>query len=190
VLAISFGLRDLVNNFACGLILLFERPIRVGDIVCVNEQEGRVTHIGSRAVTVRTWDHIEIIVPNTELFNKSFINWTVQDDIVRTVIAIKIDRQDSPYEVQKLILRVLGECKDVLSEPEPEVFLKDMIDNHSEFEVRYCVNVRRVHSRVGVRSDVLFALWKAFDQHGIKVPNLQHEIFIKSQLPLLPSPQG
>lgn len=190
LIAISFGLRDLVNNFACGLILLFERPIRVGDIVCVNDQEGKVTHIGSRAVTVRTWDHMEIIVPNTEIFNKSFINWTVQDDIVRTVISIKIDRKDSPYEVQKLIHSVLKENKDVLFDPEPEVFLKDMVDNHSEFEVRYYINVRKVHSRVGVRSDVLFSLWQAFDKHGIKIPNLQREIFIKNQLPLLPAPEG
>lgn len=189
LIAISFGLRDLVNNFACGLMLLFERPIRVGDIVCVNGQEGRVTHIGSRAVTVRTWDHMEIIVPNTELFNKSFINWTVHDDVVRTVILVKIDREDNPVEVQALIHAVLKEQKDVLKEPEPEVFLKDMIDNHSEFEIRYYVNVRQVHSRVSVRSDVLFALWSTFDRHGIKVPNLQHEILIKSQPPLLPAPQ-
>lgn len=188
LIAISFGLRDLVNNFACGLMLLFERPIRVGDIVCVNEQEGKVTHIGSRAVTVQTWDHMEIIVPNTELFNKSFINWTVQDDVVRTVISIKIDRQDNPYEVQKLIYTVLAANKDILKNPEPEVFLKDMIDNHSEFQIRYYINVREVHSRVAVRSEVLFALWQVFDQQGIKVPNLQHEIFIKAQSSLLPAP--
>ncbi len=188
LIAISFGLRDLFNNFACGLMFLFERPIRVGDIVCVNEQEGKVTHIGSRAVTIQTWDHMEIIVPNTELFNKSFINWTVQDDIVRTVIALKIDRKDNPYEVQQLIHLVLKEHSDVLRNPEPEVFLKNMVDNHSEFEVRYYINIRQVHSRVGVRSEVLFALWQAFDRQGIKVPNLQHEIFIKTQAPLLPSP--
>lgn len=188
LIAISFGLRDLFNNFACGLMLLFERPIRVGDIVCVNEQEGKVTHIGSRAVTVRTWDHVEIIVPNTELFNKSFINWTVQDDIVRTVIAIKIDRQDDPLEVQKIILAVLHTCKDVLQEPPPEIYLKDMVDNHSEFDIRYYINIRQVISRVGVRSVVLFALWQAFAEHGVKVPHLQSEILIKGHLPLLPSP--
>lgn len=189
LIALSFGLRDLVNNFACGLMLLFERPIRVGDIVCVNGQEGKVTQIGSRAVTVRTWDHMDVIVPNTELFNKSFINWTVHDDIVRTVIIVKIDRQDNPYAVQTLIHSVLKEQKDVLKDPEPEVFLKDMIDQHSEFEIRYCVNLRHVISRVSVRSVVLFALWRAFDQEGIKAPNLQHEILIKGQ-PLLPAPQG
>lgn len=188
LIAISFGLRDLVNNFACGLLLLFERPIRVGDIVCVNNQEGRVMHIGGRAVTIRTWDHMEVIVPNTELFNKSFINWTVQDDIVRTVIVVKIDRQDNPYEVQKVIEIVLKEHRDVLKDPAPEVLMKDMIDNFSEFEIRYYVNVRQVLSRVSVRSEILFALWNAFAQHGIKAPNLQHEIVIKNQAPLLPAP--
>jgi|GEM_PF-607084 len=188
LIAISFGLRDLVNNFACGLILLFERPIRVGDIVVINEQEGKVTHIGGRAVTVQTWDHMEIIVPNAELYNKSFINWTVHDDIVRTVITIKIDRQDNPVNVQEIILAVLRDKTTVLRDPAPEIFLKDMMDNHSEFEIRYYVNVRQVISRVAVRSEVLFGLWEAFDKHKIKVPHLQSEIFIKGQPLLLPEP--
>lgn len=187
LIAVGFGLRDLVNNFACGLLLLFERPLRVGDIVSVNNQEGQVLHIGSRAVTIRTWDHMEVIVPNTEFFNKYFVNWTVKDDIVRTVITIKIDRQDNPHDVQKVILNVLHQHKDVLSEPEPEVLMKEMIDTVCEFEVRYFINVKQVISRVNVRSDVLFSLWNAFAESGIKAPHLRHEILM-TQPALLPLP--
>ncbi|HVY53314.1 MAG TPA: mechanosensitive ion channel domain-containing protein, partial [Gammaproteobacteria bacterium] len=179
LIAISFGLRDLVNNFACGLLMLFERPLRVGDIVSINNQEGQVLHIGSRAVTIRTWDHMEVIVPNTEIFNKSFVNWTVKDDVVRTVITIKIDRQDNPHHVQSVIYEVLHQHKDVLKDPVPEVLMKEMIDTMCEFEVRYFINIRNVVSRVSVRSDVLFTIWNAFAQHGIKAPNVRQEILVK-----------
>ena len=68
---VGLGLRDLVNNFACGFLILLERPLRVGDIVNINETEGEVIHIGSRAVTIRTSDNMELLVPNAEIFNKS-----------------------------------------------------------------------------------------------------------------------
>src|SRR3990167_11528595 len=83
---IGLGLRDLANNFASGFLILLERPIRVGDIVSIENTEGKVMHIGSRAVTIRTWDNADLVVPNTEIFNKSFTNWTFKDNVVRCKI--------------------------------------------------------------------------------------------------------
>jgi potassium efflux system protein len=184
---VGLGLRDLVNNFACGFLLLIERPLRVGDTVTINGHEGEVIHIGGRAVTVRTWDHMDVLVPNAEIFSKSFVNWTAKDNIIRTVIAIKINRHDKPQDVQSVIYQVLAEHKDVLSEPSPEVFLKELNDGLIEFEVRYYINLRLVKSRIGIRSEVLVAIWGAFEKHGIQPPYPHHEIHLKndSGLPVL-----
>lgn len=177
---IGLGLRDLANNFACGFLLLLERPLRVGDTVSIGGYEGDVTHIGGRAVTIRTWDHMDVLVPNAEIFSKSFTNWTAKDTIVRTVITIKLNRHDSPNDIQELIHQTLASHKSVLSDPAPEVFLKELADELMEFEVRYFINLRYVKSRISVRSEVLMLIWSAFERFGIKAPHPQHEVHIKS----------
>lgn len=186
---VGLGLRDLANNFVCGFLLLLERPIRVGDTVSIGGYEGEVTHIGGRAVTVRTWDHMEVLVPNAEIFSKTFTNWTVKDQIIRTVISIKIRRMDNPEYVQDLLYQILANHKNVLRDPAPEVFLKELADELIEFEVRYYVNLRQIKSRVSVRSEVLMAIWQTFEKHGIQHPFPQHEVHIKN-LPLLSPPQS
>jgi potassium efflux system protein len=179
---VGLGLRDLVNNFACGFLLLLERPVRVGDTVTIGGYEGEVVNIGGRAVTVRTWDHMDVLVPNAEIFSKTFLNWTAKDHIIRTVISIKINRHDKPHDVQTIIYQVLAVHKDVLRDPVPEVFLKELNDGMTEFEVRYFVNLRLVKSRVAIRSEVLVDIWEAFEKHGIKPPYPHHEIFVKGDM--------
>ncbi|HSW93605.1 MAG TPA: mechanosensitive ion channel domain-containing protein [Gammaproteobacteria bacterium] len=176
---VGLGLRDLFNNFASGFLLLLERPLRVGDIISINGCEGDVTHIGGRAVTIRTWDHMEVIIPNAEIFSKSFTNWTSKDNIIRTVLVIKMDRQDNPHTVRKIIHEVLERHKDVLSDPVPEVFMKELIDELMEFEVRYYTNLRQIKSRASLRSEVLLDIWDAFEKHGIKPPYPHHEVVLK-----------
>ena len=183
-LGVGLGLRDLVNNFACGFLLLIERPLRVGDTVTINDHEGEVTHIGGRAVTIRTSDHMDMLVPNAEIFSKSFVNWTAKDNIVRTLISIKINRHDDPNAVQDIIYKVLGQHKDVLQDPAPEVFLKELADGLMEFEVRYYINLRQVKSRSGLRSEVLIAIWEAFEKHDIQPPYPHHEIYLKNTSPV------
>jgi len=179
---VGLGLRDLANNFACGFLILLERPLRVGDIVSINGIEGDVTHIGSRAVTVRTWDCMELVVPNAEIFNKPFTNWTAKDNIVRTVLNIKIGRYDNPHEVKLIIQQVLTSLKEILKDPAHEVFLKNINDTSMEFELRYFVNIRQVPSRISVASTALMSIWDAFGQHGIKPPFPQYEVFVKNGL--------
>lgn len=187
---VGLGLRDLANNFACGFLILLERPLRVGDLVSINNIEGEVTHIGGRAVTVKTWDYMELVVPNAEIFNKSFTNWTGRDNIVRTVLHIKISRHDNPHQVKTIIERVILQHNEILEHPAPEVFLKEMSDTLMEFEVRYFVNIRQVPSRIGVMSKVLISIWDAFAEHKIQPPYPQREIVLKRKevVNLLPKP--
>jgi potassium-dependent mechanosensitive channel len=180
---VGLGLRDLANNFACGFLILLERPLRVGDIVNVGGTEGEVLHIGGRAVTIKTWDHMELVVPNTEIFNKSFTNWTARDNIVRSVSHIKISRYDNPHEVKTIIQNVLAADNDVLKDPVPEVYMKEIDDTLMDFEIRYFVNIRRVKSRTHVMSHVLMNIWDAFAQYGIKPPHPQQEVILRNELP-------
>lgn len=177
---VGLGLRDLVNNFACGFLLLIERPLRVGDTITINDFEGEVMHIGGRAVTIRTWDHMEVLIPNAEIFSKSFMNWTAKDHTVRTVIHIKINRHDQPQQIQGLITQVLIGNKNVLNDPPPEVFLSEMTNGLIDFEVRYFINLRSVHSRTSVRSEVLISIWEMFELHDIQPPYPHHEIYLRN----------
>lgn len=175
---VGLGIKDLVNNFACGFLILLERPLRVGDIVEINNIEGEVRHIGGRAVTVRTWDNMDLVVPNSDIFNKSFTNWTYKDSVVRSIIRIKIGRLDNPHDVKNIITQVLASHKSVLKEPGQDVLLKEMSDTVMEFEIRFYVNLRQIKSRMSVISEILMAIWDAFAKHGIKPPYPQQEIFI------------
>lgn len=165
----GFGLRDFANNIIGGLMLLIERPVKEGDLISVDNFEGVVTHIGIRALRVRSWDHMEVMIPNAKTFSSPFTNWTHQDDVVRTVIPIKLSRQDSPVEVQTLIFDLLAIIPEVLHDPAPQVYLKHIDEALIEFEVRYFIDIK-AHSRMEVRSIVLLALTAQFKAAGIKPP--------------------
>jgi potassium efflux system protein len=165
----GFGLRDFASNIIGGLSLLIERPVREGDLITLGEYEGRVAHIGIRSMRVSSWDNMEVLIPNAEAFNKPFTNWTHQDSVVRTVVPIKVSREDSALVVQDLILEVLATIPEILNEPPAQVFLKKIDDALIEFEVRYFINVQ-IHTRFEIRSKLLFALIARFEEEGIRAP--------------------
>jgi potassium efflux system protein len=165
----GFGLRDFASNIVGGLMLLIERPVREGDLITLGGYEGRVAHIGIRSMRVCSWDNMEVLIPNAETFNKPFTNWTHQDGIVRTVIPIKVSRADDPVMIQQLILDVLAIIPEIVSEPPPQVFLKQIDEALIEFEARYFIDVQ-IHTRFEVRSKVLFAITAQFKACGVKAP--------------------
>jgi len=165
----GFGLRDFASNIVGGLMLLIERPVREGDLITLGGYEGKVAHIGIRSMRVSSWDNMEVLIPNAETFNKPFTNWTHQDSIIRTVVPIKVSRADDPLMIQQLILDVLAIIPEIVPEPPPQVFLKQIDDALIEFEVRYFINVE-IHTRFEVRSKVLFAVMAQFKAAGVKAP--------------------
>lgn len=179
---VGLGLRDLANNFFSGFLILLERPLRVGDIIRVGELEGEVTNLGSRAVTIMTWDHVELVVPNQEIFNKSFINLTAHDNIVRCILNIKVARHDSPHLIKTIIRELIARNSSVLSDPEPIVLLREMNEVLLKYELRYYVNIKQIRSRAIVASELLSSIWEAFMLHGIKPPYPQHEVFLRDDI--------
>lgn len=173
----GFGLRDFASNVVGGLMLLIERPVREGDLVTIGEHEGRVAHIGIRAMRVSSWDNMEVLIPNAETFNKPFTNWTHQDSIVRTVIPIKVSRADDPQFIQQLLFEVLAQTPEILSAPPSQAFLAQIDEALMAFEIRYFINVN-LHTRFEVRSKVLFSITAKFKEAGIKppIPPIQVEL--------------
>ena len=165
----GFGLRDFASNIVGGVMLLIERPVREGDLITLGEYEGRVAHIGIRSMRVSSWDNMEVLIPNAETFNKPFTNWTHQDSVVRTVVPIKVSRADDPALIQQLIMDILALTPEILQNPAPQVFLKQIDDALIEFEVRYFINVE-LFTRFEIRSKVLFAITAQFKAAGIKAP--------------------
>lgn len=177
---IGFGLRDMANNYFSGMLMLIERPFRKGDIVKVGEFEGEVIHLGMRSTTVRTWDHMEVIVPNADMFCKPFVNWTHQDSIVRSTITINVHRSNDPHTIHNLVLGVLAEHAAVLDSPLPAVLMREIGDMLVEMEVRYFIMLGHDRSRVRTRSEVLFAIWDCFQAHGIQPPIQEYEVQVQN----------
>ena len=179
-LGIGLGLRDIANNFVCGILLLIERPVHVGDYVTVNNIDGEVVHIGMRAITLTTDDHQELIVPNALVFSQIFTNWTHRDNIVRTVIMLKLSRVDDPNHVKTIILDVIKSIPKILASPPPNVYLKDMEDVLLQLKIEYYVDMRAIPSRTSVRSQFLLALLERFKAEGIHAPEHSHEVVLIS----------
>ncbi len=178
-IGVGFGLRDLANNFACGLLLLIERPMRRGDTVSIGVHEGIVVQIGMRAITLISADNGEVVVPNSEAFSKIFINWTRQDDVVRCEAIVKVSRDENPTYLHDVIKAAVVATDGVLVKPVPVILLKSLQDTVLEFEVRFHINYRIHDSRTMMKSRVLFSIWQSFDALGVKAPHPQHDIHIK-----------
>lgn len=175
---LGFGLQELFANFVSGIIMLFERPVRVGDTVTINGTNGTVTRIRIRATRILDWDRKEIIVPNKEFIMGQLINWTLSDPSVRLVIPIGI-AYGSDTEKALGILRSVAESQpEILRDPAPEVFFTGFGDSALHFEIRaHCAELAALAL---VRHRILMALDRQLRAAGIDVPFPQREIRIRS----------
>ncbi len=182
-IGIGFGLQNIVNNFVSGLILLFERPVKVGDTVVLGSDWGKVTKIGLRSTTIETFDRAEIIVPNSSLISERVTNWTLTHTQARLVIPVGVAYgSDVPKVLQ--ILQEEASCHpDVLQEPAPSPVFTAFGDSSLNFELR--VWLADVAKRVGTRSDLLQAIDARFRREEIEIPFPQRDLHLRSADPQL-----
>jgi potassium-dependent mechanosensitive channel len=178
---IGFGLQNIANNLISGLLLLIERPMRAGDTITLGTYEGEVTHIGMRATTIKSWDNMEVIIPNAEAVSKPLTNWTHHDTIVRTVFTLRIGFNENPHQVQAIIYRVVTNHPAVVSQPKVEIFLLEFGESAMVFEIRYHIDLTYCNSRPQVRSEILFALWDSLKTAGIDLPYPRQEVEVSQQ---------
>ncbi len=173
---ISFGLQSVVNNFVSGLILLFERPIRVGDKIQVGEMGGIVGEIGIRATTVHTWDGADVIVPNANLISNEIINWTFSDHKRRIEVTVGVAYGVDPETVLALLPSLAAKHPDVLDDPEPIALFLGFGDSSLDFSLRCWTKA----SVLEIQSDVGVAVNRALVEAGIEIPFPQQDLHVRS----------
>jgi potassium-dependent mechanosensitive channel len=165
---IGFGLQSIVNNFVSGLILLWERPIRVGDLVVVGDGEGYVRRINVRATEIETFDRSTVIVPNSSLISGTVRNRVRSDRSGRVIVPVSVLRTADPARVAELLSACAADHADVLKTPPPRVFFKKIGDANLDFELMAFVVDVDLQARV--QSDLNFAIFKALSAEGVIPP--------------------
>jgi small-conductance mechanosensitive channel len=175
---IGFGLQNLTSNFISGILLLVERPVKVGDRIYVDGVAGDITDIRIRATVVRTLDNVCIIVPNSKLIEEKVTNWSYDNDILRVHVDVGVAYGSDVERVRQILLTVAQDHKEVLGEPEPKVFFMEFGDSSLNFTL--FAYIHDLRNAFGVRSDLRFAIDKAFRENGIEIPFPQRDIHMKS----------
>ena len=176
-IGLGFGLQNIVNNFISGLIILFERPIKVGDRIVVGEVEGDVTHIGGRSTTVVTNDNISIIVPNSNVITENVINWSHNDRKVRFKIPVTVAYGTDIEQLERLLLQVAADCPDVLEDPPPGTRLMAFGDYGLQYELRVW-STTLIHRKGVLISKLNRAIYTAFREQGIEIPYPRRDVAI------------
>ncbi|MGE3775531.1 MAG: mechanosensitive ion channel domain-containing protein, partial [Gammaproteobacteria bacterium] len=178
---LGFGLQEIFANFVSGLILLFERPIRVGDVVTMGDLSGRVSRIQIRATTISDADNREIIVPNKNFITERFVNWTLTDQVTRVLFQIGVAHGADIARVRALLLDVARAHPKALKEPAPTASFVGFGDNALNFELQ--VHARELGDRGEITHDINTRIYEVFAAAGIEIPFPQRELHVKSLPP-------
>lgn len=171
---LGFGLQEIFANFISGLIILFEKPIRIGDTITIRNLTGNVTQINTRAITITDWDHKEIIIPNKEFITKQFVNWSLSDTITRVVLKIPGPHQKNVKEITSILLQIAKNTPLSLNTPPPEVYLSDLQQGFPIFEIRMYVSDTKL--RMPLCHQVHLSIIEYYQKHGINLPYLPYHI--------------
>lgn len=185
---IGFGFQDIAKNFGSGLILLFERPIQVGDFIEVGNYMGTVESIGARSVTIRTLDRVSIIVPNSRFLEDEVINWSHHNPVSRIHVPVGVSYSADVKEVKKALLEAGKNHPEVLSVPQPQVFFSGFGDSSLDFKLFVWIN--KPSHQVSIKSDLCFRIEAALKEHNIEIPFPQRDLHLRTgELPLKLSPE-
>ena len=175
---IGFGLQNIVNNFASGLILLFERPIRLDDTVEVNGLLGKVKRIGARASTIATFQGAEVIVPNSNLISNQVVNWTLSSPWRRIEIPVGVAYGTDPEAVLNLLVAEAAAQPNVMTDPAPMAFFMGFGDSALNFELRFWSARQDIWFQL--KSDVTIGISRALREAGIEIPFPQRDLHLRS----------
>ncbi|MDH5537866.1 MAG: mechanosensitive ion channel [Rhizobacter sp.] len=178
-IGLGFGLQNVVSNFISGLIIMFERPIKIGDRIVVDDVEGDVVHVGARSTTVLTNDHITIIVPNSKFITENVVNWMHNDSRVRFRVSVGVAYGSDARKVEALLLEVAAANEDVLEDPPPVVRFMAFGDSALELELRVWSS-SLVQRKGKLISALNFAIYDKFREHGIEIPFPQRDLHVRS----------
>ena len=174
---LGFGLQEIFANFVSGLIILFEKPIRIGDTVTIRDLTGTIAKIKTRATTMIDWDRKEIIVPNKAFITEQFTNWSLSDPITRVITKVGVAYGSDTHQVTQELYQAIGTCTLVLDTPGPEVFFVGFGDSTLNFEIR--VYVSEMGHRMPMTHELYSAINSRFKSANIVIDYPQLDVHIK-----------
>jgi len=175
---IGFGLQEIFGNFVSGLIILFERPVRRGDIVTVGDVSGVVTKIQIRATTLRDWENRELILPNKEFITGRFINWSLTDQVLRVVCRVGVSYEADVHKVHDLLVQLALNHPRVLKDPPPSALFSQFGDSTLNFDLRFYVS--NADLRLQLQHEMNMAIIDAFRKAGIEIAFPQRDLHVRS----------
>jgi potassium efflux system protein len=179
---IGFGLQEIIANFISGLIILFERPIRVGDIVTVGDKDGTVTKIRIRATTILDFDGRELLVPNKEFITGRLLNWTLSDPNVRLVVPVGIAYSSDVEQALRILTEVANDNPCVLDDPEPSIIFSKFGDNALELVARFYIS--SLDDYWPVTTAIHSEIHQRFAEAGISISFPQRDVHFDSAQPI------
>jgi len=183
-IGIGFGSQNILNNFISGLILLAERPIKVGDLIDVNGTFGQVESIGARSTAIKTFDNFHIIVPNSTFLESNVVNWTHTDNLVRISLVVGVAYGSPARKVEEILLEVVREHGKAVTPPDPVVLFNDFGDSALVFQALFWIEMNRPMEQRRVLSDLRFRLDERFREAGIVIAFPQRDLHLDTLRPL------
>lgn len=175
---LGFGLQEIFANFISGIILLFEQPMAVGDIVTIGDTSGTVTRIRMRSTTIRTWDYRELVIPNKDFITGELLNWSLSDNILRQEIPVGVSYNTDPRKARQLLLDISDDHEQVLEDPQPNVIFKEFGDNALIFELR--IFLQDFSYYWSVKTSVMNWITEQFREEGIEISFPQRDLHLRS----------
>jgi len=180
---IGFGFQNIAKDFGSGLVLLFERPVQVGDFVEVDEFMGTVDRIGARSTSVKTLDQVSIIVPNSYFLENQVINWSHENPLSRIALPVGVSYNSDPEQVRKILLQAAEDHPGIVRLPRPQVFFYGFGDSALDFKLMFWIV--EPNRQPLIKSDLYFKIFALFRKNDIEIPFPQRDLHIRSgQLPI------
>lgn len=183
-IGIGFGAQNIINNFISGWILMWERPIRIGDYLEIGDIRGTVEAINTRSTRIKRVDGVHILIPNSHLLENMVVNWTLIDRLARTQVRVGVAYGSPVRKVEELLYKAAAEDEQILQQPKPMVIFDSFADNSLEFEVLFWVLADGDKDLRVIRSDVRFRIDEMFRAEGITIAFPQRDIHIDSMAPI------
>lgn len=181
----GFGAQNIINNFISGWILMWERPIRIGDFLEIEDAKGIVEEINTRSTRIRRVDGVHLLIPNSKLLENTVVNWTLIDSMVRTSVKVGVAYGSPAKKVYALIMQATEEQSEVLKEPKPLVIFDDFADNALVFEVTYWINSQVEGGLRVTRSNIRFRIDELFDKNNIIIAFPQRDVHLDGSITLV-----
>ena len=183
-IGVGFGAQNIINNFISGWILMAERPIRIGDFIEIDAWQGTVESVGNRSTRIRRSDGVHLLVPNSQLLERTVVNWTLVDQEIRTTVRVGVEYGSPVRQVSELILQAVTEQDLVKDDPAPGIVFEDFGDNSLVFDAYFWCDVTGEKLLREIRSDIRFRICDLFAQNGIVVAFPQRDVHLDAKEPL------